>query len=358
MSDFLVIGGGVAGLSAGAHLSAHGTVTLFEAEAALGYHASGRSAALFEPNYGSPSVCALSRASEDYHRHAQGGYLSPRGFLLLGTSKDNELFEQDMDTLGCAEISIADACNKVPILNGDALARAAFHAGAEDIDTDRLLQDFARTIRANGGTVSTGAKVSSITRHAKGWQVLSDQGSHDARILVNAAGPWADEIARMAGVAAIGLTPYRRSMARIEAPGGQDVRAWPMFFGAGETWYAKPDAGQLIVSPADEDPSKPMDAWPEDMILAEGLARYQDVVTEPVTRPTATWAGLRTFAPDRTLVLGPAPTDPGFIWSAGQGGYGFQTAPAAGALVAALTCGFAPDLPSDIVSALSPARFS
>jgi glycine/D-amino acid oxidase-like deaminating enzyme len=161
----------------------------------------------------------------------------------------------------------------------------------------------------------------------------------------------------MAGVAPKGLTPLRRSMARIPAPGGHDVSGWPMIFGPGETWYAKPDAGALIVSPAEEHAAEPHDAWADDMVLAEGLARYEEMVAEPVTRLLANWAGLRTFAPDRVLVIGPDPAEPDFLWSAGQGGYGFQTAPAAAALLAALAEGHAPELDPATVAALSPGRF-
>lgn len=357
MIDFLVIGGGVAGLSAGARLSKHSAVTLLEQEDALGYHASGRSAALFEPNYGADTVKALSRASEDYHRHHNGGYLSPRGFLLLGDT-DDALFEHDLAGIRCEEISVADALAKVPILDPTHVRRAAYHGGAEDIDTDRLLQDFAKTIRQGGGQVHTNAPVTGIRKLPNGWAVSTKDATFETRVVVNAAGPWADEVARLAGIAPVGLTPLRRSMARIAAPDGHDVTNWPIFFGAGETWYAKPDAGQLIVSPAEEDPCPPMDAFAEDMVLAEGFARYQDFVTPEVTRPTATWAGLRTFAPDRTLVLGPDPSDASFVWTAGQGGYGFQSAPGASQLVADLTVGDTPEFPADIVAALSPNRFS
>ncbi len=356
MTDCLVIGGGVAGLSAAAALAPHCNVTLLEAETALGYHASGRSAALFEPNYGAPTVQALSRASEGHHR--DGGYLSPRGFLLLGEETDNALFEQDMQALGCTEITPAEAAQKVPILKPGKITRAAFHKAAEDIDTDKLLQDFAKTVRAHDGAVRTGHRITAIDKTASGWTVRTEQAEFAAPRLINAAGAWADQIAQLARVKPVGLTPLRRSMARIAAPGGHDVSRWPMFFGAGETWYAKPDAGGLIVSPADEDPCAASDAWPEDMTLAEGLARYQDYVTPEVTRPLATWAGLRSFAPDRTLVLGPDPADTSFIWSAGQGGYGFQTGPAAGQLVADLTLGLTPRLATDTVAALSPARFA
>jgi len=357
MSDVIIIGGGVAGLSVGARLAAHMCVTVLEMEEALGYHASGRSAALFEPNYGAPSVQALSRAGEAFFRDHNGGYLSPRGFLLLGEAGGDALFDNDLQGLGCDEISVQDALGMVPILNEDHVTRAAYHAGAEDIDTDRLLQDFAKTIRHAGGFIMTNTKVSSISHDGTDWQIAGPNGAHHAPRVINAAGPWADQIARMAGAKPVGLVPHRRSMARIAAPDGHDVSQWPMFFGAGETWYAKPDAGQLIVSPAEEDAIEPMDAWPDDMVLAEGMARYQAFARPPITRPTATWAGLRTFAPDRTLVLGADPNLPEFYWSAGQGGYGFQTAPGASALVASSVLGADPGFAPDIVAALSPARF-
>lgn len=355
MTDILVIGGGIAGLSAAAFLSRHGSVTVIEAETGLGYHTSGRSAALYEESYGAPTVTALNRASRPHL--ADGGYLSPRGLLLIGTSDNAALFDQDMAAMDLAPLSRDEALALIPILNPKVVTRAGWHDAAWDIDTDRLLQDFARTVRASGGTVRTGLRVTEIARDASGWRVTAGAEDFTAPLLVNAAGSWADEVATMAGVAPLGLQPYRRSMARIPAPGGLDIRAWPMIFGAGETWYAKPDAGALLVSPAEEHPMAPHDAFPDDLVLAEGLARYEAVVAEPVTRLLASWAGLRTFAPDRTLVLGPEPAAPGFFWSAGQGGYGFQTSAAAGRLVADLVAGRASELDPDIVAALAPARF-
>lgn len=356
--DFLIIGGGIAGVSAGARLSELGRVLLLEAEPALAYHASGRSAALYEAQYGKPATVALNLASRADHETLDGGVLSPRGLMVLATHGEEELFAADIAAMGLPRISVADAVAMVPVLNPDAIAGAAAHADAWDIDTDRLVQHFARTIRGAGGAVKTGAPVTAITRTATGWEVTAGGETHVARVLVNAAGAWADRIAGMAGIAPIGITPLRRSVARIPAPGGHDVSGWPMLLGAGESWYAKPDAGALIVSPAEEDPvAEPHDAWPEDMVLAEGIARYQQFATEEVTRLTASWAGLRSFAPDRALVLGPDPLDPGFVWVAGQGGYGFQTAPAASRLVADLVAGRAPLLEAELVAALSPARF-
>jgi glycine/D-amino acid oxidase-like deaminating enzyme len=203
----------------------------------------------------------------------------------------------------------------------------------------------------------TGIEVTGIERLPHGWRLICAQGDFTARLIINAAGAWVDPVARLAGVASPGFTPYRRSMARIPAPGGRDISGWPMIFGPGEDWYAKPDAGALIVSPAEEDPAEPHDAWADDMVLAEGLARYEEMVTEPVTRLISSWAGLRTFSPDRVLSIGFDPANPAFFWLAGQGGYGFQSSIGAARLAADLIAGRPPELPCDLVAALSPARF-
>jgi glycine/D-amino acid oxidase-like deaminating enzyme len=355
MSDFLVIGGGIAGMSVAGRLAPHGRVTVLEAEDALGYHASGRSAALYEASYGRPTTLALNEASRTFF--VEGRYLSPRGLMIVASEEDTDAFEADLATMGLPEVGLDEALARVPILRRDRLTRAAYHDDAWDIDTDRLIQDFARTVRARGGAVLTGRRVEGIARLDGLWQVRAGGEAFEAPVLVNAAGAWADRVAAMAGVEPLGLVPNRRSMARIPAPGGHDLSGWPMFFGPGEAWYAKPDAGKLLVSPAEEEPMEPFDAWPDDMVLAEGLARYEAVVTEPVTRLETSWAGLRTFAPDRSLVLGPEPGSPGFFWSAGQGGYGFQTAPAASACLAAQITGDAQPMPMEVLRALLPARF-
>ena len=352
-SDIIVIGGGIAGLSAAARLSADARVTVLEMESVTGYHTSGRSAALIEENYGALSVQALNRASMAHFQ--EGGYLSQRGLMIIAEVGEKDAFLADADHMGVDQISPREACEMVPILDADKVAFAGYHADAFDIDTDRLMQDFIRTLRANGGQVITDAVVTNIQRDAGGWHVQAG-GDYHAGTLVNAAGAWADLIAGIAGVAPLGITPYRRSMARIASPGGHDVSKWPMFFGVNESWYAKPDAGALLISPAEEEVSHPHDAFADDMTLAEGLDRYQQMVAVPVTRPIATWAGLRSFAPDRTLVLGRDHEVPDFVWCAGQGGYGFQTSPAASALVADLVMGRKPVLDSKIIAALTPDR--
>lgn len=348
MIDFAIIGGGVAGLSAGARLSALGSVHLFERETDLGYHASGRSAAMFEETYGKPSTVALNASSRDWHL----ARATPRGIMLLGSKGCEEAYARDMDEMEMVPLSLEDAVTKVPVLNTQHVTQTAFHSAAYDIDTNAVLQEFSRTIKTAGGTIELGAEITEIHRTEHGWQV----GGIVAKHLINAAGAWADQIASLAGITPIGLQPMRRSMARVGAPEGYDVSTWPMLFGPGETWYAKPDAGALLISPAEEDPVDPQDAWANDTVLAEGIARYQPHVTAPVTRMIANWAGLRSFVADRQLVLGPDPHFANFIWCAAQGGYGFQTAPAASQLIADLIGGTPSNLPRDIVAALSPAR--
>ena len=355
MIDFLIIGGGIAGISAAARLSALGNVTVLEQETALGYHASGRSAALYERNYGKASTIALNKASLQYHQDA--GVLGPRGFLLLGSEGEDDAFDADREYMQLVDCSLDEAFSLFPILNPAVITRAAHDPHAWDIDTDLLLQSFAKIAKKNGAQIITKAPVTAIARTSTGWVAMSDQ-SYDARVIVNAAGAWVDEIATLAGIAPLGFTPLRRSMGRIPAPGGQDVSGWPMIFGPGETWYAKPDAGALLVSPADEDPVAPHDAFADDMVLAEGFSRYEQHVTEPVTRLLSSWAGLRTFAPDRQLVLGASHEDPTFIWCAGQGGYGMQSSPGASQLLADVISGTTPALDAGMVAALSPARFA
>ena len=355
-ADFLIIGGGIAGVSAAARLSELGAVIVLEAEDVLAHHASSRSAALFEPRYGAPAVVGLSMASEAYFRSVPG-VLSPRGMLLVGKADAVEAFEHDLEEMAFDPISVDEARGIVPILNPEVVTMAGYAGHAEDIDTDLLVQGFAREAKGRGARIVTRARVTAIAREGAGWRVNSAAGSFTARMVVNAAGAWVDQVAALAGVRPLGFTPYRRSMARIPAPGGHDVSRWPMMFGPGEDWYAKPDAGALIVSPAEEHLMEPHDAWADDMVLAEGLARYEEMVTEPVTRLISNWAGLRTFAPDRVLVIGRDLREPSFFWLAGQGGYGFQTSGGASQLAADLILGRPPALRPELVAALSPGRF-
>jgi D-arginine dehydrogenase len=259
--------------------------------------------------------------------------------------------------LGVERLTGREAAAIVPILRPERIAGAMIERAARGIDVDLLLQGYARMLRARAGRIVTGAAVKALRRKAGQWHAETAQGTFTAPTVVNAAGAWADEVAGLAGLPRLGLQPYRRSAAIIPAPEGHDTEHWPIFGSIAETWYAKPEAGKLMVSPADEDPVDPHDAWPDDMVLAEGLHRFEQAVTHEVTRVEHSWAGLRTFAPDRTPVAGPDPRATGFFWLAGQGGYGVQTAPALSQLSAALLSGAAPVLDVATRAALAPDRF-
>jgi D-arginine dehydrogenase len=362
-ADVIVIGGGIAGISAAAELAADMSVLVVEAEARLGYHATGRSAAIFIRNYGNATLRALNAASAPFLSAPEGvsdtGLLSPRGEMLVAT--EPELADLDayaQGATGLQALTAAEATDLVPILRRERIAGAIIEWDAQDIDVDRMLAGYHRLLRARGGVVMTQAPVSALRRAGGVWQVTAGGTDHAAPVVVNAAGAWAGGIAAMAGALAVGLRPLRRSAAILPAPDGHDIRRWPLFASAAEHWYAKPEAGRLMVSPADEDPVDPQDAWPDDMVLAEGLHRYEQMVTVPVTRVERSWAGLRTFAPDRSPVAGFDPRAEGFFWLAGQGGYGVQTAPALAHLTAALVGGRAPGLPDPVIAALEPGRFA
>ena len=233
MDDFIIIGGGIAGISAAARLSEHGTCRVLESEAHLAYHSSGRSAALYEENYGSPSTIALAKAGRADWDDFLDGVLSPRGFMLLCLRGEKTQFDADRRHMDLTEISMAEAHARVPILNPQEVLRAACSTTAQDIDTDMMLQRFAKLLRRNGGVIETHQSVQAIQKIAGGWQVTCQEQTFTARRLINAAGAWGDEIAALAGLAPIGLTPMRRSVARLAAPGGHDPSTWPMLFGPG-----------------------------------------------------------------------------------------------------------------------------
>ncbi|MAT88911.1 MAG: glycerol-3-phosphate dehydrogenase [Aestuariivita sp.] len=357
MNDIVIIGGGIAGISAAARLAPSADVIVLEAERQLAYHASGRSAAAFIKDYGNSVVRALNAASVEYLTSANGGVLGARGMMMLGKAIERKNFLVEADDFGLAEISIGEAKQKVPLINHHLVKYAAYREDVSDIDTDLLFQNFLRIARSNGAKVQTDAQVTNIRFENGLWHLTTANQTYSAKVLVNASGAWVDQIAEMAGIEPLGFTPYRRSIARIPVPGGYDPSNWPLLDGVKESWYAKPDAGQLIVSPADEDPVLPQDAWADDIILAEGLSRFEEMMSKPVERVTSNWAGLRTFAPDRTLVIGRSSENPEFFWIAGQGGYGFQTAAAVSQLSSDLILGHVVELDDHLCQALSPDRF-
>lgn len=361
-TDILVVGAGMAGVSAAARLAPHARVTVLETEERPAYHTTSRSAAIFILNYGNAILKSLNQAAEEILR--TGGEISDTGFLGLrgmmyvaAAGHEADLDQQLAGSVRMEEISPDEAVRHFPLLRRDKIVRATIEREASDIDVDGLFQAWLRRLRAHGGEVVTRAEATTL-RHERGaWRVETPAGTFKAPLLVNAAGAWGDVVAGRCEVAPVGLQPLRRSIAVVPAPDGHDIRDWPMVASAAENWYAKPDGGRLWISPADEDPVEPHDAWPDDMVLAEGIDRFQQMVDMEVTRLETSWAGLRTFAPDRTPVVGFEPGRKDYFWLCGQGGYGIQTSPALSRLAADLILGQSPALSEATVAALSPARF-
>ena len=361
--DVIVIGGGIAGIGAAAMISDHASVVVLEAEPHCGYHATGRSAAIYIPSYGGAEVFQLTAASESYfsagNDYSNGrSFFSERGLLSLAVAGEEDVMSAYLAAnSGAEEISVGDAVELVPVLNADAIKQAAIERSAKEIDTDLLLQSWIKLCRSQGGEIKTGQTVSSMQKLATGWLVETKNQKYQAPIVINAAGPWADEIALMAGLNAAGLQPCRRSAALIALPASYDLNQWPLFGSVAETWYAKPMGGKLMLSPADEDPVEPHDAFAEDVTILEGIDRYENAVTVPVERVEYTWAGLRTLAKDKISVVGWDSAVEGFFWLAGQGGWGFQTAPALSRLVSKLVLDQQLSAAEQtLATALSPAR--
>ncbi len=364
-TEVLVIGAGIAGAGVAAALADTHRVIVLERESQPGYHSTGRSAAIFIPNYGNDVIRGLNRASAPmFHNRDTGFFPEPlltlRGSLTVADENSVEVCEKFIrNGIGVESISIDSAISMVPILSRDYVKAAAYQPDAQDIDVNALHQGWLRKASTLGVQLFTNTEVTSAKRVAGGWIVETPEKVFSAGIVINATGAWADLTAAMFGVKPLGLTPLRRSIAVLPAPEGHDTRNWPLVDDINEAWYLKPDGGRMFVSPADEIPVEPHDAYVDDMILAEGLYRFEQAVTVPVNRVERSWAGLRTFAPDRTPVAGFDATVDGFFWLAGQGGYGIQTAPALSALAAALIRGRAPDPTVEpLLSLLSPARFT
>ncbi|MFD1613412.1 NAD(P)/FAD-dependent oxidoreductase [Sphingomonas tabacisoli] len=356
-ADFLVIGGGIAGLSAGARLAKHGKVVLLEAEDAVGYHSSGRSVTFSHFGIGGATVRALTAYSRAFFQNPPDGFdelahVRPALFIA------NEAMVPALDELERITRSLTDAVDRFdeaeavrycPALRWapDAVVAAFVHREGLKLDPNALLQGYARAIRAAGGEIVTGARVAEITPR---WRIRTEAGeTYEAPILVNAAGAWADHVAGLAGVKPLGLTPLRRTIIAFDPPSGMDVRDWPFVKTAADYMYMLPDSGRLLASPVDENSDDPCDAQPDELNMAIAAHRVTEFTTLEVKRITHKWAGLRTFAADRVPVAGFAPDAEGFFWLAGQGGYGLQTAPAMAEIAEALAIGAA--WPDDIAAA-------
>ena len=343
MSDFLVIGGGIAGLSAAARLSVHGKVSVIEAEEALGYHSSGRSATFSHYGIGNRAVRAMTHWSRTHFesvavRTAPALFFATEEMLpgLELLAAEMAEFAPRLERVGEAEMQ--KLFPPLRLGHGAALAGCLDPDGLK-LDSDALLQAFARTVRTAGGEILNARRVDRIEHKGDRWTVSAGQESWSAPVLVNAAGAWADEVAAMAQIAPLGLTPLRRTIVVVDAPGGADVRNRPFTKSAVDDFYILPESGRLAASPVDEVESDPCDAQPEDYDVALAAWKIEKYTTLPVARIAHRWAGLRSFTSDRVPVAGFAPDAAGFFWLAGQGGYGLQTAPAMAAISESLIVG-------------------
>lgn len=368
--DFAVIGAGIAGTSVAAEIAATHKTILLEREDQPGYHTTGRSAAVFSEIYGNATIRALSRASRALLFSPPTGFTAEllvrkRQSLFIARKEQMERlaeFRRAPDVaMATRELTPAEALEICPLLRADYLAGAVLEPGAVDVEVHELHQAYLRQFRRRGGVLRNEADVRALRRTPEGWTIHVGDDEIRARVMVNAGGAWADSIGSLAGLAPLGIQPLRRTAVLVDAPTTHQIDEWPLVLDIDEQFYFKPDAGALMLSPADEEPSEPCDAQPEELDIAIAVDRICTATTLEVRRVRHSWAGLRTFAPDRTPVVGFDPADPAFFWLAGQGGYGIQTAPALARAAAALLRG--EELPVDMqelglrLQDMSPSRF-
>lgn len=369
-ADFLIIGAGIAGASAGYFLSAHGRVVMLEAEDAPGYHTTGRSAAFYAPSYGGRHLRPLTLASRAFFDDTPDGFgdaplLRPRGALYIGREDQLPAIDALHGELAAFMPEVKrwsgeEASAACPVLRSGYVAGAVFEPQCQDIDVSALHHGFLRGIKRNGGTTLTNAPVTAAKREDGLWRASTAQGDFTAPVLVNAAGAWGDELAEHSNIAPIGLQPMRRTIVILPPPPSM-ADSWPLVLDIDDEFYFKPESGRLLASPGDESPIPPCDVQPEEIDIAITVDRIHKAAHIDAPKVENAWAGLRTFSRDRVPVVGFDPDHEGFFWFVGQGGYGIQTAPAMGRLAESLIVGGEP--PSEFAAfgvdaaTYAPARF-
>ena len=343
--DFAIIGAGMAGASLAAELAPYARVLVLEAEDTPGYHSTGRSAAFWEECYGGPGIVPLTLASGDYLR--EHGFLSPRGALYIGRGEDRPAMDGFVDRFAGTGVTIerldrAGLAQRIPHVR-DEWSDAIWEPACADIDVAGLHQHYLKSLKQSGADLICRSIVSGFEREPGGWRILTEQGdAYRAGQVVNAAGAWADTIARRAGAQPLGIDPKRRTVAQLRvAPAAPDDL--PLVLDISGGFYFKSDNGRLWLSPHDEIPTCPCDAAPEEIDVARAIDRFQSVTDWRIEAVERRWAGLRSFAPDRLPVYGVDAEVAGFVWFAGQGGFGIQTAPAAARLAAQMLLGHSAD---------------
>ncbi|HEB89187.1 MAG TPA: FAD-binding oxidoreductase [Deltaproteobacteria bacterium] len=368
--DFIVIGGGIAGASVAWELQRSGSTLLLEREPLPGHHTTGRSAAFLVDSYAGPVVGKLTRAGRSFFETPPEGFteaplVTPNAVLWIGRDDQRESLEKALRTgreagAGMEPVTLAEARKLCPVLREEYVAGAIVEPSALHIDVAGLLESFLRAFRRLGGRVETKSGVERLERKGDSWEVDAGGRMLRARVIVNAAGAWCDEVGRLAGARSIGLRPLRRTAITFDGPPGVDTRTWPLVMDADEDFYFKPEGAQLLASPCDETPSPPCDASPDDYDVALAADAVQRATTLEIRHIRNRWAGLRSFVADRSPVIGMEPECEGFFWLAGQGGFGIMTSPAAARAAAGLIVNGV--LPDDLsktgltAEMLSPAR--
>lgn len=345
-ADVIVIGGGIAGLSVAYELSRAAQVSVLEMESTLAYHTTGRSAATFLETYGGEQVRAFTTASRPFLEQPpdcfESALMTPRPLLQFAATGRGDVVER-MHASVVALVSDAElltgaqCCEVFPLLRPEVAERGLYEPRAMALDVAAIHQGYVRGARANGTVVHREARVVGLAHRANRWTVSTADGLvHEAPVVVNAAGAWADVVANAAGVTGVGLTPLRRTIFMVASPTAERNDDLPNCSEVDQSFYVNPEGTQFLCSPADETPCPPSDARPDELEIARAIEAINAATTLGVRSIGSSWAGLRTFAPDRNFVVGEDPEAPGFFWLAGQGGYGIQTAPSAARLAAAL----------------------
>ncbi len=370
IADFIVIGGGIAGASVAYELGARGKVVLLEAESATGYHSTGRSAAVMSENYGpalwsrlvSASRAFLETPPDDF---AEAPLVTPRGAMFLAQEhQEEQLRHQAAELIGRGAtvdlVSVKDAQRYCPVIRSEEFTLALYEPDCRDIDTNSLMNGYLKAFQRRQGQIVTSARAVALARRNGVWKASTPQGDFEAPVIINAAGGWCQNVASLAGLPVRNVVPFRRTAVTFDPPVGSDIRTWPMTFDVAETFYFKPEAGRIMVSPVDMAASVPCDAQADELEVAIAIDRIHTYTTMEVASVKHKWGGLRTFAPDHEPVIGPDPDADGFIWLAGQGGNGVMAGAAAARLAASLALG--EGVPPDIsalgvtADAISPGR--
>jgi len=365
-ADVIVVGAGIAGASAAAELAATARVVLLEMEPHPGYHATGRSAAYFAAAYGKKVVRDFTGCCEDFFLQPPDGFseiplMRLRDCIFFGRpDQEAQLQAQHQDNPDLGWLSADQVRERVPVFAEDYLGAGLWERRGGDLDVDAILQGYIRLFRRRGGALFNSHAVTSLQWTGGVWRALAGTGAFEAPVVVNAAGAWADRVAALAGLQPLGIRPLRRTALTVAPPAGVDIRDWPNMIDADEDFYFKPEAGHILISPADETPTEPCDAQPDDYDVAVGVDRFERATGLDIRHVVTRWAGLRTFAPDRVFVSGFDPRAKGFYWLAGQGGYGIQSAPAMAQLVRYLVLGIEPEPGFDVIrdhlDAVAPER--